>query len=81
MDGEKEKASLDWAEEEEKRELAELAKKKAAKVAPKSVEPEAPAINPIDDPDNKKWMAEQMAKAKAEHGQDFGDDLIANFEE
>ena len=72
----KDKANLDWAEQEEKRELEELAKKKVAK----ETEPVAP-VNPIDDPDNKKWMEEQLAKAKAELGEDFGENLIANFEE
>lgn len=73
IDTDKDKANLDWAEQEEKRELEELANKKA--------EPVTTPVNPINDPENQKWMEEQLAKAKAELGEDFGENLTANFEE
>lgn len=75
-----EKANLDWAEQEEKRELEELAKKKATPAKEPTKEEPTP-VNPIDDPDNQKWMAEELAKAKAQYGDDFGENLIVNFEE
>jgi hypothetical protein len=74
---EKEQASQDWAEEEERKELDELKRKRkeAAEAAP------TPVSDPSKDPDNIKWMEEEMAKAKALHGPDFGEDIKINFEE
>jgi hypothetical protein len=77
IEEDKEKANLDWAEEQEKRELEELKKK----VTSKQSEVPAPPVNPVQDPENKKWMEEQIAKAKAELGEDFGEDITTNFEE
>lgn len=69
----KEKADLDWAEQEEKRELEAL-KNKAAKEEAK------PTADPTKDPANLKWMEEQMQKAKAQFGENFGEDIEQNFE-
>lgn len=68
MEDVKEKEVLDWAEEEERKELAEL-QKSAAKV------------NPAQDPENIKWMDEQLGKYKEEFGEDFGDDIEETFDE
>jgi hypothetical protein len=82
---EKEKADEDWAEQEERRELEELKKqKKQAANATAAAEPfvsEEPVADPTKDPDNIKWMEEEMAKAKAQYGPDFGEDVKVNFEE
>jgi len=66
----KEKDVLDWAAEEERKE------KEAEEAAKK-----APPADPTKDPANIKWMEEQMRLAKAELGDNFGEDLELNFDE
>jgi Mg-chelatase subunit ChlI len=66
MEEVKEKEVLDWAEEEEKKELAELQKA---------------AANPTQDPENIKWMNEQLEKYKEVYGDGFGDDIEETFDE
>lgn len=68
MEDVKEKEVLDWAEEEERKELAELQKSAAT-------------VNPAQDPENVKWMDEQLSKYKEEFGEDFGDDIEETFDE
>ena len=68
----KEREVLDWAEQEEKRELEAL----KAKVA-ESEENKDPA----KDPANVAWMEEQMKQAKTIFGDSFGEDIEENFEE
>lgn len=68
MEDVKEKEVLDWAEEEERKELAELQKSAAT-------------VNPVQDPENVKWMDEQLSKYKEEFGEDFGDDIEETFDE
>jgi hypothetical protein len=67
----KENAVLDWAEREEKRELEQM-KAKAAEI--KKV------VDPAKDPDNIKWMEEQMKVYKDQFGEDFGKDIVEDFE-
>jgi hypothetical protein len=69
----KEQEVLDWAEEEEKRELEAQARAAAATT-------DKP-VDPAKEPDNIRWMDEQIRKAKAELGDDFGSDLELNFDE
>jgi hypothetical protein len=69
MEEDKERADLDWAEQEEKKELEAIAAK-AAGIQP----------DPTKDPANIKWMEEQMALAKKVHGDTFGEDIVDNFE-
>jgi hypothetical protein len=64
----KEKEVLDWAEQEEKKELEEM-QRLAAK-----------PITPAQDPENIKWMNEQLEKAKQTHGDTFGEDIEEKFE-
>lgn len=66
----KEKEVLDWAEQEEKKELEEM-QQEAAKQA----------IDPTKDPQNIKWMEQQMAQAKQAHGETFGEDIEEDFED
>jgi hypothetical protein len=71
MEEAKEQEALDWAEQEEKKELDEM--KRAADSAAKS--------DPAKDPANIKWMQEQIAQAKKQFGEDFGEDVETSFEE
>ena len=70
----KEKADLDWAEKMEQEELAQM-KAKAAGVESKKIE------DPTKDPENIKWMEEQMKIHKEQFGETFGEDIEENFEE
>lgn len=64
----KEQEALDWAEQEERKELEAL-KAEAAKTS-----------NPTEDPENIKWMEEQIRKAQEVHGETFGEDIEESFE-
>lgn len=72
--------NLDWAEEEERKELEAL-RKQQEEVAQKA---EETSIDPSEDPDNAAWMEEvlrkEMEAAKAEFGEDFGKDIVEDFE-
>lgn len=72
IDNGKLQSNLDWAEQEEKRELEELKKKQQEEQQ-----------NPAEDPENQKWMQEQIEKeiekGKKIFGDDFGEEL--NFED
>ena len=70
IEAEKEQEALDWADEEEARELAELEGK--VKEKPK---------NYAEDPNNKEWMKKIIEEEKAKHGSDFGEDVTINFNE
>lgn len=70
MEEAKEKEVLDWAEEEEKKELEEM-KNMVAKQA----------ADPTKDPANIKWMQEVLQQAKKDHGEDFGNDIEEDFDE
>lgn len=63
-----------WADAEEKKD--EASQKHA--VAPS---PTPKPSDPTKDPDNVRWMEEQIRLAKAELGDDFGDDLEINFDD
>jgi hypothetical protein len=67
IEEDKEKEALDWAEQEEKKEL-----EKEGKVSSPS--------DPTKDPDNIKWMQEQLEKAKQAYGESFGEDIEETFE-
>lgn len=68
----KDQANLDWAEQEEKRELDAL-KAEAAQASE--------VKDPTKDPENVKWMEEQIKNAKSLLGDDFGEDLTLKFDE
>lgn len=70
MEEAKEKEVLDWAEQEEKKELEEM-----RKMADKS------NADPTKDPENVKWMKEQLEKAKQAFGDSFGEDIEEEFDE
>lgn len=67
----KDKENLDWAEMEEKKELEQIKAKAAAVKTP----------DPTKDPDNIKWMEEQIRLAKKVYGDSFGEDIKMDFEE
>lgn len=68
----KDKAAEDWAERMEREEMeAELREQ-----AKQSEE----ASDPTQNPENVKWMQEQIEKAKEIYGNDFGDDIDDGFE-
>ncbi len=72
IEEDKDKAALDWAEQEEKREL-EAIKAKAAENA------ESANQDPTKDPQNMAWMEEQIQKAKEVYGDSFGEDIDETF--
>ena len=74
IEEDKEKAVLDWAEEEEKKELDAL-KSKA------STQEKQPTLDPAKDPKNIAWMEEQIQKSKAIFGESFGEDIDEEFSE
>lgn len=71
IEEEKERAVLDWAEQEEKRELEEMKAKAAA---------QANNLDPTKDPENIAWMEEQLRQAKEIYGDTFGEDIDETFE-
>jgi hypothetical protein len=73
IEEDKEKEVLDWAEAEEKRELEAL-KAKAAEEETK------PTQDPTKDPENVKWMEDQLTQGKKIFGDSFGDDIEDDFE-
>lgn len=66
----KEKEVLDWAEQEEKKELEEM---RAAADKAKA--------DPTQNPENVKWMEEQLDKYKQVYGESFGEDIDEEFNE
>ena len=82
IEREKEQADLDWAEQEEKRELeAEKARQKNAANKPAQLKEDQPILDPTKDPANVKWMEEQIAIAKQQYGESFGEDIEQDFDE
>lgn len=72
IEEEKEREALDWAEEEERRELDQEMKTQAADSVSK---------DPTRNPDNIAWMEEQINKSKEIYGDSFGEDIEEVFEE
>jgi hypothetical protein len=68
----KDQENLDWAEKMEQEDLAKM-KAQAAAIPEK-------AKDPTKDPENIKWMEEQMRLAKQQLGETFGEDIEENFE-
>ena len=80
---------IDWADEMEADELAEEAriKVKKAKKAKEAKEAEEAKIkekektyDPLKDPEQLKWMEEEIEKNKSVFGEDFGEDVSLDFE-
>jgi hypothetical protein len=69
----KEKINLDWADEMEQKDLAQT-KAQAAALEAKKFE------DPTKDPENVKWMEEQMKIHKEQFGETFGENIEENFE-
>ena len=74
IEDDKEKAALDWAEQEEKKELEKDGS------LPEQPKKEEKSSDPAKDPDNIKWMQEQLEKAKQMYGESFGEDIEESFE-
>lgn len=68
IEEDKEKATLDWAEQEEKRELEAMRKQGES------------TIDPTKDPANVSWMEQEIQKAKEHFGETFGEDIEESFE-
>lgn len=67
---------LDWADKMEAEEIAEIearAKKKAEKAKEE-------VYDPLKDPEQIKWMEEEIKKNKSVFGEDFGEDVSVDFE-
>lgn len=71
----KEKEVLDWIEQEEKKELELEARESESQE--KNLPPEDPRLNP----DNIRWMEEQLAAAKELYGDSFGEDFTLTSDE
>lgn len=70
----KEKETEDWAEKMEREEREAEMRAAAAKS-------EEPKSDPTKDPENMKWMEEQIRLGKQLHGETFGEDIEEKFEE
>ena len=77
---EKDKDSQDWADQMEHEEL-EAAKAQTSTPAPANPEEVKPVGDPTKDPENIKWMEEQMKIHKQQFGQSFGEDVELDFNE
>jgi hypothetical protein len=64
----KEQEALDWAEQEEKRELEAMRQQGEE------------SLDPTKDPQNIAWMEQEMQKAKDIFGETFGEDIEESFE-
>lgn len=73
IEEDKEKVVLDWAEQEEKKELEALKAKAADEEA-------KPTQDPTKDPANVAWMEQQLKQGKEIFGESFGDDIEEDFE-
>lgn len=69
----KDKADEDWAERMEREEREAELRAEAAKSEAKS--------DPTKDPENVKWMEEQIRVNKQIHGETFGEDIELDFNE
>lgn len=75
IEEDKEKVVLDWAEQEEKKELEAL----KAKAADEEAKPK-PTQDPTKDLANVAWMEQQLKQGKEIFGESFGDDIEEDFE-
>jgi len=75
----KDQANLDWAEQMEAAELKEKQERDKLKAKAASEEA-APKEDPTKNPENVKWMEEQLRIAKEQFGESFGEDLELDFE-
>lgn len=66
--------ALDWAEQEEKKDLERLQKEGQNK-------PKEDVEDPMLNPENQKWVEEQLEKAKDQYGDEFGEDVNLDFSE
>lgn len=69
----KEKADADWAEKMEREE-------REAELREQAAELEKAKSDPTKDPENIKWMEEQLRIGKQVHGETFGEDIDDRFE-
>lgn len=72
IEEDKDKQAEDWAEKMEREELEAEMRAEAAKAK----EP----VDPTKDPENIKWMEEQIRLGKQAHGETFGEDIDETFE-
>lgn len=70
----KDKEAEDWAEKMERMEREAEMRAEAAKS-------EAEQSDPAKDPENVKWMEEQLRIGKTIHGETFGEDIELDFNE
>ena len=77
IESKKVQENLDWAEEEERKELEALRAQNAGQ------KPAAEPKSPVDDPANKAWMEkivkQEIEQAKEMFGDDFGEDIDEDF--
>ena len=78
IEEDKEREVLDWAEQEERREI-ELQNSKSKEDT--NLKPIKNSYDPIKDKDNIAWMEQQIQNAKSIYGENFGEDIEDFFEE
>jgi hypothetical protein len=69
----------DWADEMEAEDAAREEAEAKAKVDKEKAEEEA--YDPLKDPEQVKWMEEEIEKSKTVFGEDFGEDVGVEFED
>lgn len=73
MEEDKDKANEDWAEKMEREEREATLREEAKSNS-------EPIADPTKDPENVKWMEQQMQVAKTQFGDSFGEDIEDSFE-
>lgn len=74
IEEDKDRSNEDWAERMEREEREAEMRKQATKAS-------EPIPDPTKDPENIRWMEQQMEAAKAQFGESFGEDIEETFEE
>lgn len=71
IEEDKDRAAEDWAEKMEREEREAEMRAEASK---------SKTVDPTTDPENVKWMEEQIQANKEIHGETFGEDIDESFE-
>lgn len=81
IEEEKIQVDQDWADEMEAEDLAREEAAEKAKAEKEAKEKVEKAYDPLKDPEQIKWMKEEIEKNKTVFGDDFGEDVGIEFED